>query len=389
MVKHSSTLYKNIIKGDRFLKIALVHDWLVTDAGAEKVLKAILDLYPEADVFSLVDFLNDTDRKKILNGKHTKSSFIQKLPFARTQFRVYLPFFSKAIESFDLRDYDLIISSSWAVAKGVKTHNGQCHISYCHTPVRYAWDLYDEYVTSLSFFKKLVVQWTLNRLRKWDIISLNRVNYFVANSKFVQERIERIYDRKSKVIYPPVDVNKFTLYEKKNNFYMTASRLVPYKKTKLIVEAFNAMPEKQLIVIGYGEEYEDIKSIAKSNITLMGYQSEDVLIRTMQKAKAFVYAAVEDFGIAPMEAMACGTPVIALDRGGTGETIVQGFNGIHFKDQSVEAIIESILQFEKQTFSAYEISNYAKLFSKERFQEEIRSYVRECQVHSIIPYEKN
>ncbi|SMP86981.1 Glycosyltransferase Family 4 [Epsilonproteobacteria bacterium SCGC AD-308-E02] len=212
------------------MKIAIVHDWLVTDAGAEKVLRAMIDIYPHADIFSLVDFLNDEDRKVVLNGKYARTSFIQKLPFAKKHFRNYLPLFPKAIESFDLKNYDLIISSSWAVAKGVKRHKGQVHISYCYTPIRYAWDLYDEYTSQLKQPKKFVVQMTLKYIRNWDIKTLERVDYFIADSKFVQDRIKKTYNRDSLVIYPPVDVENYTLCEEKEEFYLSASRLVPYKK---------------------------------------------------------------------------------------------------------------------------------------------------------------
>ena len=287
------------------MKIAIVHDWLVTDAGAEKVLRAMIDIYPHADIFSLVDFLNDEDRKVVLNGKYARTSFIQKLPFAKKHFRNYLPLFPKAIESFDLKNYDLIISSSWAVAKGVKRHKGQVHISYCYTPIRYAWDLYDEYTSQLKQPKKFVVQMTLKYIRNWDIKTLERVDYFIADSKFVQDRIKKTYNRDSLVIYPPVDVENYTLCEEKEEFYLSASRLVPYKKTKLIVEAFNKMPHRKLVVIGDGEDFENIKAIAKNNTTLLGYQEKKILIDYMQRAKAFVYAAVEDFGIIPIEALAC------------------------------------------------------------------------------------
>ena len=357
------------------MKVAIIHDWLVTNAGAEKVLKAILEVYPNADVFSLVDFLSTENRDIVLNGKYAKTSFIQKLPFAQKYFRNYLPLFSTAIESFDLSDYDLIISSSWAVAKGVKTTDKQLHISYCHTPVRYAWDLYDEYTSSLSGVKKLLVKWTLKRLRKWDLDTVDGVDCFIANSKFVQERIQRTYNRDSIVIYPPVDVQQFKLQRTKEDFYITASRLVPYKKTKLIVESFNKMPDKKLIVIGSGEEYNEIKKIAKSNIEVLGYQNNDVLIKTMQRAKAFVYAAVEDFGIVPIEAMACGTPVIALDYGGTHETVIDRVNGIHFKNQFVGDIIEAVNKFESLEFDANEISERAQAFSTKRFKREIEDYI--------------
>ena len=358
------------------MKIAIIHDWLVTNAGAEKVLKAILEIFPDADVFSLVDFLNDEDRKDVLNGKYAKTSFIQNLPFAKKHFRNYLPLFPKAIESLDLSSYDLIISSSWAVAKGVQKDKNQLHICYCHTPIRYAWDLYDEYISNLTQPKKFLVDQTLKYIRKWDIDTLDRVDHFIANSNFVKERIKRIYKKDAKVVYPPVDTSKFKLNEKKDEFYLTASRLVPYKKTKLIVEAFNAMSDKKLVVIGSGEEYEDIKKIAKENIAVLGYQKDEVLIEYMQKAKGFIYAAVEDFGIVPIEAHSCGTPVIALNDGGTAETVVEGVNGVHFQKQGVQEIVEAVRRFERLDFDHYEIAKAtACKYKKERFQEEIKTFI--------------
>ena len=352
-----------------------MHDWLVINGGAEKVFKAILELYPNSDIFSIVDFLNREDREAILNGRVVKTSFIQKLPFAKKYFRNYLPLFPMAIESFDLSGYDLIISSSWAVAKGVKTHNRQLHICYSHTPIRYAWDLYNEYISNLKQPKRFLVEQTLKYIRDWDIRTLNRVNYFIANSKFVQERIERIYGRDAKVIYPPVDIPKFTLSLKKDDFYLTASRLVPYKKTKLIVEAFNRMPNRKLIVIGAGEEFKSIEEIAKSNITLLGYQRDNILISYMQRAKGFIYGAVEDFGIVPIEAMSCGTAVIALNRGGTAETVIDGVTGVHFNQQTVESIIDAINRFETIDFNLKDISNYVKKFSTQRFKKEFKEYI--------------
>ncbi len=357
------------------MKVAIVHDWLVTNAGAEKVLKRIVELYPHADIFTLVDFLNDEQREEILNGKKAITSFIQNLPFAKTHFRNYLPFFPKAIESLDLRGYKLIISSSWAVAKGVKKDKDALHVSYCHTPIRYAWDLYDEYTANLKQPKKFLVQKTLQYIKKWDIKSLDSVDYFIANSHFVKERIKRIYNQDAKVIYPPVDVENFSLHVNKDDFYLTASRLVPYKKTKLIVEAFNHMPEKKLVVIGAGEELEAIQKIAKSNITVLGYQEDAVLIDYMQRAKAFVYAAIEDFGIVPIEANACGTPVIALSYGGTSETVREGLNGIHFKKQTQNEIIKAVYRFESMKFDAKKISTYVQSFSSDRFKQELQDFI--------------
>ncbi|MEA1892808.1 MAG: glycosyltransferase [Campylobacterota bacterium] len=356
-------------------KIAIVHDWLVTDAGAEKVLRAIIDMYPDADIFSIVDFLNDEDRKLVLNSKFAKTSFIQKLPFAKKHFRNYLPLFPKAIESFDLSSYDLVISSSWAVAKGVKTDKNQLHISYCYTPIRYAWDLYDEYTSNLMQPKKFLVQQTLKYIRKWDIGNLDSVDYFIADSKFVQNRIKKIYNRKSSVIYPPVDVDSFKLYEQKEDFYLTASRLVPYKKTKLIVEAFNEMPDKKLVVIGSGDDYENIKKIAKDNIRLLGYRDKTELLYHMQRAKAFVYAAIEDFGIVPIEAFACGTPVIALDDGGTAETVIHKQNGVHFKKQNKEDIVAAVEEFEALCFDYKKISQEVQSYSTKRFKQEMKEFI--------------
>ena len=355
------------------MKVAIVHDWLVTNAGAEKVLRSIVNLHPDADIFSLVDFLSDEERDIIIDGKKVHTSFIQKLPYAKKQFRNYLPLFPKAIESFDLSTYDLIISSSWAVAKGVKKSPDQLHISYCHTPIRYAWDLYDEYTKDLPWFNKVLVKSILKYIRKWDIDTLDRVDYFIANSKFVQERIKRIYNRESTVIYPPVNIDKFTLHEHKEDFYLTASRLVPYKKTKLIVEAFNQMPDKKLVVIGSGEEYKTIKKIAKDNIKILGYQPDEILISTMQKAKGFIYAAIEDFGIIPIEAMACGTPVIALNEGGTKETVINKITGIHFKEQTQQSIIDAINAFEKLDFDYPDIRNEASKYT--HFEKELLSFI--------------
>ena len=356
------------------MKIAIIHDWLVTDAGAEKVLKSICELYPDADIFSLVDFLDAKDKKEIINSKKVTTTFIQKLPFSKKYFRYYLALFPIAIESLNLNSYGLIISSSWAVAKGVKTHKNQLHICYCHTPIRYAWDLYDEYTSNLKGLKALFVKWTLKRLRKWDIDTLDRVDYFVANSKFVQERIKRTYDRDSIVIYPPVDVDRFELYKDKDDFYITASRLVPYKKTKLIVEAFNEMPDKKLVVIGAGEEYDAIKEIAKENISVLGYCANDALVDYMQRAKCFVYGAVEDFGIIPIEAMACGTPVVALNQGGTKETIEDGINGIHFQHQTKDDIIKAIKRFESKKFVADDVRVSALKYKdfKDKFGEFVK-----------------
>lgn len=357
------------------MKVAIVHDWLVTNAGAEKVLRALIDIYSDATIYSLVDFLDKKDREKVLNGKFVETTFIQNLPFAKNHFRNYLFLFPMAIESLDLSGFDIIISSSWAVAKGVKKTDSQIHFCYCHTPIRYAWDLYDEYTQNLKQPKKFIVQLTLKYIKKWDINTLNRVDFFIANSQFVANRISKTYKRDSIVINPPVDIDKFKLKEKKDDFYLTASRLVPYKKTKLIVEAFNELLDKKLVVIGAGEELKAIKEIAKENIEVLGYQEDELLTQYMQKAKGFIYAAIEDFGIVPIEAMACGTPVIALKDGATAQTITDEITGVHFKNQTVKDIKIAVGRFEEIEFDYKSISNEVNNYSSNRFKKELEYFI--------------
>jgi glycosyltransferase involved in cell wall biosynthesis len=359
----------------KILKVAIVHDWLVTNAGAEKVLRAIINIYPHAEIFSLVDFLDNQERQEVLDGKTSTTSFIQNLPFAKTQFRNYLPLFPKAIEGLDLSGYEVIISSSWAVAKGVKKSQNQIHICYSHTPIRYAWDLYEEYTSLLKQPKKFLVQQTLQYIRRWDISSLDRVDYFIANSTFVAKRIEKTYQREAKVIHPPIEVNNFTLFTPKEEFYLCASRLVPYKKNKLIVEAFNTMPNRKLVVIGKGEEYKEIKTMAKENIEVLGYQPDETLIAYMQRAKGFIYMALEDFGIIPVEAMACGTPVIGYGVGGLRDTVLNQETGLFFEEQTIKSLSDAIEKFEALKFDHEKISNHANRFSLERFYDEFDEFV--------------
>jgi len=360
------------------MKTALVHDWLVTLGGAEKVLEAIYEIY-SAPIFTLV-----ADRKSLKGTIFEKAkiytSFIQKLPKAVKKYRSYLLFFPLAIEQFDLSDYDVVISSNTCAAKGVLTKANQLHICYCHTPMRYAWDLYHQYLKETGLnkgLKGIIAKLILHYIRLWDYSTANRVDYFITNSKWVARRIKKIYGRDSTVIYPPVDVDKFELQTDKENFYLTTSRMVPYKKIDLIVEAFSQMPDKKLVVIGDGPDFKKVKSKAAKNIELLGYQPFKVVKNYTQKAKAFIYAAEEDFGIAPVEAQACGTPVIAYGKGGVTESVIDGKTGIFFKKQTVESIIEVIKQFEKQEnkFDPITIRQNAERFSKERFKKEFKKFV--------------
>lgn len=361
------------------LKKALVHDWFAVYAGAEKCVESITNIWDDLDVYSLIDFLTEKDREVILKGKYAKTSFIQKLPLARKNYRGYLPFFPLAIEQFDLRDYDLIISSSHAVAKGVLTHADQLHISYIHTPIRYAWDLYHQYLRESGLdrgIKGKLAKMILHYIRLWDQTTVNRVDHWVANSHYIANRVRRVYGVKADVIYPPVDVEKFALREKKENFYLTASRMVPYKKIDLIVEAFSYLGKK-LVVVGTGPDEKKIKALAAKNIELLGYQPDHVLVDLMQRARAFVFAAEEDFGIVPVEAQACGTPVICLGRGGTRETVIDGVTGVYFWSQTVESLVAAVEQFERieEKFDPRRISLHASQFGRKRFEEQFKEYV--------------
>lgn len=336
------------------MKIAIIHDWLVTYAGSERVLEQMLNVFPDADLFSLVDFL-PPDQREFIQNKHVTTSFVQKLPFAKKKYRQYLPFMPLAIEQFDLSAYDIVLSSSHAVAKGVITGPDQLHVSYIHSPMRYAWDLQYQYLRESGLdkgIKSWPVRWMLHKIRQWDVCTSNGIDHIIANSRFIARRIMKVYRRESTLIYPPVDVESFTFYEEKEDFYLTASRMVPYKKIDLIVEAFAQMPDKKLVVIGDGPDFKKIQAKSGKNIELLGYQPSEVLKEYMQRARAFVFAAEEDFGIIPVEAQACGTPVIAYGKGGALETI-KGLDdshptGVFFKEQSVGAIIQAIRLFEKE-----------------------------------------
>lgn len=361
------------------MKIAIIHDWLTVYAGAEKVLEQLLKLYPNADIFTIVDFLPQKDRKFLERHKIT-TSFIQKLPFAKSKYRHYLPLMPLAVEQFDLSSYDLIISDSHAVAKGVITGPNQVHVSYVHTPIRYAWDLQHQYLRESGLdhgIKGWIAKYLLHKIRLWDVRTTNGVDHFIANSGFIAKRIWKVYRRESTVIYPPVDVEAFELCPQKENFYLTASRMVPYKKIDLIVEAFSAMPDKKLIVIGDGPDFEKIRAYAGPNVTLMGYQSFEVLRDHMQRARAFVFAAEEDFGITPVEAQACGTPVIAFGRGGATETVVDGASGLLFERQNIESLCEAVQRFETMEFNSTNISMHASKFSEERFLSEMKLLLQE------------
>lgn len=369
------------------MKIAIVHDWLVTYAGAERVLEQMLKLYPDADLFSMVDFLPEGERGFILN-KPVKTSFIQKWPKAKTKYRSYLPLMPLAVEQFDLSGYDLVISSSHAVAKGVITGPDQLHICMCYSPIRYAWDLQHQYLRESGLNKGLkgwLAKCLLHRIRLWDLRTVNGVDQFIAISDFIGRRINKVYRRDSVTIYPPVYVDDFVASDvTKEDFYFTSSRMVPYKKIDLIVETFSKkLPDKKLVVIGDGPDFKKIKALAGDNVTLLGYQKFAVLKNHLAKAKAFIFAAEEDFGIAPLEAQASGTPVIAYGKGGALETIL-GLDsdkptGLFFREQSVDALAQAVEHFELEGHKIrpeHCVEN-ARRFSDVRFRQEFKNFVEQ------------
>ena len=361
------------------MKKALIHDWFSTYAGAEKCVESFTDIWDDFEIYSLIDFLSDTDRNKILKGKRAHTSFIQRLPFAKDKYRNYLPLFPLAIEQFDLSGYDVVLSSSHAVAKGVLTHSNQLHIAYVHTPIRYAWDLYHQYLRESGLdrgLKGMLAKYFLHKIRIWDASTANRVDHYVANSRYIARRIKKTYGKLSDVIYPPVDVDKFTLREAKEEFYLTASRMVPYKKIDLIVEAFS-QTDKKLLVIGDGPDMAKIKSKAGKNVELLGFASDETMADLMGRAKAFVFAAEEDFGITPVEAQACGTPVICFGRGGARETVLDGESGLYFMEQNTKELLAAVAKFEQNydKFEPVKIRENSLKFSRARFEAEIKSYV--------------
>lgn len=365
------------------MKTAITCDWLITYAGSERVLEEIIHCFPNADLFAVVDFLPDSQRAFLKNKKVT-TTFIQKLPSAKKKYRSYLPLMPLAIEQLDLTSYDLVISSSHAVSKGVLTGPNQLHISYIHSPMRYAWDLQHQYLHETGLDKGLkgwIAKYFLHKLRLWDQRTAHGVDHFIANSHYIARRILKTYRRQAEVIHPPVNIKLFKPYFHKEEFYLTASRFVPYKKIDLIVETFTHMPHKKLVVIGDGPDMAKIKKKATANIELLGHQDNSNLVHYMQRAKAFIFAAEEDFGILPVEAQACGTPVIAYAKGGILETIrdlnQERPTGVFFLEQTISSLQKAIQKFEasQDSINLYDCVDQAYHFRPERFREEFNKAV--------------
>jgi len=367
----------------------VVHDWLYTYAGSERVLESLLSCVPAERVFALVDFLAREDRH-FLKGLPVTTSFLQKMPFSRTRRRLYLPLMPLAVESLDVSAADLIISSSAAIAKGVLTHGEQLHLCYCHSPARYAWDLTNDYLDNpgmVGSLKNSLARAVFHYFRLWDAASAHRVDCFIANSSYTGRRIRRFYGRESTVIYPPVDVDSFPLKEDKEDFFITVSRLVPYKKVDLVVAACT-QAGKKLVVVGDGPELSRLKAQTRGNVDLLGYQPTPVVVDLVRRAKAFIFAAQEEFGIVAVEAQAAGTPVIAYGSGGSLETVQgvfpgtpprPGTTGIFFREQSVPSLLEALDWFERyrEEIAPPACRQQAGRFTRPRFEEEFRRFVAE------------
>jgi len=363
------------------MKKALVCDWLETYAGAERCVQSFTDIWDDFEVFSLVDYLKFDDRQKILNGKFARTSFIQNLPFAKSKFRSYLPLFPLAIERFDLSEFDLVLSSSHAVAKGVLTHSRQLHVSYVHTPMRYAWDLFFDYRKRSGRLTRFFMDKWMHEIREWDYISSQRIDTLIANSKYISRRIKKFWNLDAEVIYSPVNLKRFTPIKNPSlDYYVAFSRLVPYKRIDIALDACKALG-KNLVVIGSGSEEKSLKKRAAGakNITFTGRISDEKLCAYLQNCKALIFCAEEDFGLVPLEAQACGRPVIAYGKGGACETVEDGETGVFFSEQTADSAKEAIERFEaldkKGTFKSETIAQHAASFSEERFIREFQTAV--------------
>ncbi|MDI6804805.1 MAG: glycosyltransferase [Bacteroidota bacterium] len=355
------------------IKIALVHDWLTGMRGGEKVLEVLCEMFPDATLFTLLH--NKGSVSPTIENMKIRTSIIQHLPNSMSRYQYYLPLMPFAIERFDMNEYDLIISSSHAVAKGVRVRKNAIHICYCHTPMRYIWDQYENYFskTQSGLATRTAMGLFRRYLQQWDVKSSSRVNYFIANSKNVQERILRIYNRESEVIYPPVETSRFKISQNEGEYFLIVSALVPYKRIDIAVDAFNEIGEK-LVIVGVGSELEKLKKSAMPNIEFQGWASDGVIADYYSKCRALIFPGEEDFGIVPLEAMASGKPVIAYAKGGTLETVVENRTGIFFQHQCKESLIDAAKRFDTKKFNAEEIHRHALEFDRKIFKEKIQTY---------------
>ena len=359
-------------------KVAIVCDWLTNYAGAERVVAAISEVFPDAPIYTSI---YNRQKMREFKGRNVHQSFIGQLPLADKKHQLYIALMPYAFEAMDLDEYDLVISSSHACAKGVITSPDTVHVCYCHSPTRYCWDGCHEYVRNYGWYRwpfKLLIDKCISGLRQWDRIAAERVDYFIANSEYVGRRIQKYYDSQSKVIYPPVDVDAFGLSNVEGEYYLALGRLIPYKRFDLLVDTFNSLG-LPLYIVGDGKEFSKLKSKAADNVKMLGFVPEDALQNYYAKAKAFLFPQKEDFGITAIEAMAVGKPVIAYWKGGALETIVDGKTGVFFEEQSVASLTDAVKRFEKLhsqgRFDPKKIRAHAEKFSKERFKKEMTQFL--------------
>ncbi|PSH70950.1 glycosyl transferase [Phyllobacterium brassicacearum] len=357
------------------MKVAIVHYWLLSMRGGEKVLEALSELYPDADIFTLV-YNPDAISGRLKNHKIT-TSFLQKIPGSKKYYQMLLPIMPLALESMNLTEYDLVISSESGPAKGIIPKPDAVHVCYCHSPMRYIWDHYFFYHSSAGFVKKLFMPFIASWLRQWDVSTSARVDCFVANSRHIANRVQKYYRRDAVVIHPPVSVDDFAISDTTEDFYLCAGQLVGYKRVDLAVDAFTAM-NKNLVVIGTGEEMEKLKSRAGPTIRFLDHQPFASLKSHMARCKALIFPGEEDFGIVPVEVMASGRPVIAFGRGGAVDTVIDGLSGVLFFEQTVDSLTESVKRFEAMadSFSPAAIRAHSLRFSKDNFKKKIAALVR-------------
>jgi len=355
------------------MKVALLHDYLNQAGGAERVLLALSELYPDAPIYTLI---HDKKRLSGFENRDIRTSFLQKMPFASSKIRWYLPLMPVAIEQLDLSGYDVVISSTSALIKGALTHPQTLHICYCHTPTRYLWSEAHQYSKEIKEGRlaKPFLPWLLNKLRLWDQVAAQRVNHFIANSHFIAQRIKNYYNRESTVIYPPVDTQNFYISKEPGNYYLLISRLKPYKKVDLAIQAFNKL-NIPLKIIGIGEEEDKLRKMAKPNIEFLGAVSEEDKRKYLSECLALIHPQIEDFGLTAIEAMASGRPVIAYAGGGALETVIDGQTGKFFDEQAWEALIDTILKFKPQAYNPQAIKNYAEKFNTQIFYAQIQDFI--------------
>jgi glycosyltransferase involved in cell wall biosynthesis len=358
------------------VRIALVHDWLITLGGSDRVLLALHEMFPDAPVYA--SLYAPQRLPSAFREMQVRTTWLQSVPGAINRHRALVPLMPMAFRSLNLREFDVVLSSSHACAKGVRVGPGAMHICYCHTPMRYAWDFDGAYVSAMSPMARPAARAALSGLREWDPASARRVDHFIANSRFVADRIRRHYGRLATVIHPPVDVEFFTPEEPSvrhgGEFFLIVSRLVPYKRVDLAVEAFNLLG-LPLVIVGDGPEATSLRARARANVQFAGEVSDEELRDHYRRCRALVFPGEEDFGIVPVEAQACGRPVIAYARGGALETILAEQTGIFFNAQTVEALAAAVQSFESAAFDSEFIRRHAERFSGQRFHTEIAAFV--------------